>query len=194
MRPSAKRQAKLAGIPCALIEAAAAFDGLSPRAAPSARWRQAHVDRHACVTRDRQANKHCDIGPLTDRQREHLGKSLGTLSSGVTRPVSFRPSTKGLPPSAHTLHASLERLKEIERLDAYANALAHALDAEKGFPMHIVGPVAAMEIIEAYVDAVRKAQGKRTYSELDPDDRHFEAHLDDFVADIFRAMGASPRG
>ena len=112
----------------------------------------------------------------------------------MTRAVSIRPTTRGLPLDPSSLRASLERLKEIERLDAYANALAHAFDSDKGFPMHIVGPVAAMDIIEAYVDAVRKAQGKRTYAELDPDDRHFEAHLDDFVADIFRAMGATPRG
>lgn len=182
VRPSLKRQSRLAGLPCGLVTAAAAFDALSPRAAPSARRRQT-LATHPC-------SPFGNHGLLVDR--------LGHLSSGVTYPVTLRSSGAHKRP-ANDPHdddvSALERLKEIERLDAYANALAHAICNEAGFPMNAsAGPFAVMDIIETYVDAVRKAKGKPTYADLNPDDANFEAQLDDFVADIFRAMGAAPRG
>ncbi|HTJ93730.1 MAG TPA: hypothetical protein VL424_11570 [Pararobbsia sp.] len=45
-----------------------------------------------------------------------------------------------------------------------------------------------MEIIEAYVDIVRRAQGKLTLSEIEPGLPDFEEHLEDFVRDVFHTM------
>ncbi|CAM2154550.1 protein of unknown function [Pararobbsia alpina] len=47
---------------------------------------------------------------------------------------------------------------------------------------------ASMDIIEAYVDVVRRAKGKLTLSEIDIDLPDFEDHLEDFVRDVFRTM------
>lgn len=49
----------------------------------------------------------------------------------------------------------------------------------------------SMAVIEAYVDVIRRAQGKLTLAEIEPGMPMFEAHLEDFVLDVFRAMGAS---
>jgi hypothetical protein len=48
--------------------------------------------------------------------------------------------------------------------------------------------LASMDIIEAYVDVVRRAKGKLTLSEIDLDLPDFEDHLEDFVRDVFRSM------
>jgi hypothetical protein len=49
---------------------------------------------------------------------------------------------------------------------------------------------APMSIIEAYVDAMRRAQGKPTYAEIRLGAPDFEAQLKDFAKDVFKAMGA----
>lgn len=49
---------------------------------------------------------------------------------------------------------------------------------------------APMSIIEAYVDAMRRAQGKLTYAEIHLGAPDFEAQLTDFAKDVFKAMGA----
>lgn len=49
---------------------------------------------------------------------------------------------------------------------------------------------APMQIIEAYVDTVRRAQGKPTYAEIHLGTPDFEAQLKDFASDVFKAMGA----
>jgi hypothetical protein len=49
---------------------------------------------------------------------------------------------------------------------------------------------APMQVIEAYVDTLRRAQGKPTYDEIRIGAPDFEAQLRDFARDVFRAMGA----
>ncbi|HTJ93088.1 MAG TPA: hypothetical protein VL424_08260 [Pararobbsia sp.] len=51
---------------------------------------------------------------------------------------------------------------------------------------------APMPVIEAYVDTVRRAQGKLTYDEIRLGAPDFEAQLTDFAKDVFKAMGADP--
>ena len=45
-----------------------------------------------------------------------------------------------------------------------------------------------MDVIEAYVDIVRRAKGKLTLSEIELDLPDFELHLEDFVRDVFQTM------
>lgn len=178
VRPSVRRRARLAGVPRAVTHAIAACAFLVPRPAASTR-RQPRIDAQR-ASLDKKA---------------HLIRSLQHMVSRATLPVTLRTQAPHAAPPGPYERAALERLKDIDRLDAYVNALADATCAETGL-LPSDGACtshASMDIIERYVDAVRKAQGKRTYAELDPADANFEAQLDDFVADIFRAMGAAPR-
>lgn len=63
---------------------------------------------------------------------------------------------------------------ETIRLDAHAEALPAS--------------AASMEVVEAYVDIVRRAKGKLTLSEIELDLPDFELHLEDFVRDVFQTM------
>ncbi|WP_147432409.1 hypothetical protein [Pararobbsia silviterrae] len=53
---------------------------------------------------------------------------------------------------------------------------------------------ASMDVIEAYVDVIRRAQGKPTLAEIDPGMPHYETHLEDFVRDVFRTMTLHDHG
>jgi hypothetical protein len=178
VRPSIKRQSRVAGIPCALGRAAAAFDALAPRLSHSAR-------RARTLAQPRSS---------TLRAAALLIERLHAFARRATVPVSSGQNRARRHPRIDPSGESLEQLKEIERLDAYVNALSEAACVSAVRPVDAAGrPYAPMDMIETYVDVVRKAQGKRTYADLNPDDADFEAQLDDFVADVFRAMGASPR-
>jgi hypothetical protein len=178
MRPSIKHQSRAAGMPCALGRAAAAFDALTPRLSHSAR----------------RERKLAQARSSTLRAATLLIDRLHAFSRRATVPVSSGANRTGRCSRVDTSRESLEQLKEIERLDAYVNALSEAACVSTIRPVDAAGrPYAPMDMIETYVDVVRKAQGKRTYADLNPDDADFEAQLDDFVADVFRAMGASPR-
>ncbi|HTJ93069.1 MAG TPA: hypothetical protein VL424_08165 [Pararobbsia sp.] len=188
VRPSVKRQSTLAHVPRALARAAAAFDALSPRAAPSARRRRTHT-----AVRTSGLARHSGLVDrvLVDRL---LFDRLGNLTSAPTYPVTLRSITVHARPAADEPTGEPDRRKDIERLDAYAHALAGAIGNEAAFAAQVsTGRFAVMDVIETYVDAIRKAKGKPTYAELDPDHADFDAQLNDFVSDIFRAMGAALR-
>ncbi|WP_147432366.1 hypothetical protein [Pararobbsia silviterrae] len=172
VRPSEMRRARRAGIPCALGRAAAAFDALSPRIAHSVRRRQAQARARVRATQG------------TPR------RWIDKLSSAATWAVTIRRDASASRTFDRDLRA-LDASNHAGRPPVYPNARAGTghtgvqYDASRNI-------YASMDVIEAYVDTVRKAQGKPTYADLDPNDADFEAQLDDFVADVFRAMGASP--
>lgn len=124
------------------------------------------------------------------RMRADMPDAGAATPRGVRRSGIAEPAAAGIGPRTHARVALQGPLEPFHRRPvcgpAQARSAGGAIDAaDRAY--------APMPVIEAYVDVVRRAQGKPTFAEIQPGACDFEAQMQDFADDVFKAMGADAR-